>query len=404
MNAAWRCTFAATCLIALVVGSRSAFGLFLSPINTTTGIGLATIAFAAALGQLGQGAAQPMVGMLAERHGAMRVITAGAVAFVIATALTTTVQDAIGLGALVLATAVAGTAMGSIAILLGEVGKRVPPERQGLAIGIVGAGGSAGQLIFGPMTQAAIDAAGWVSAMWLTAALGLLALPLAWAFRQPAERPAANSSDGVPAAASSARNLHATLCQPAFWRIGGSFAICGFHMSFLTSHMPGVIEQCGLPGSLAGTWLALLGITNIAGSIGIGYLLERYAPDTLLAMLYALRALFIGALILLPPTPTVLLGFAIAMGSTYMAALPATTSLVSRMFGAERLGTLFGVVMLVHQIGSFAGVWLGGIAVEATGGFRAIWLLDIGLALIAATLFLPQVRRRRAVAIVPIGE
>jgi predicted MFS family arabinose efflux permease len=391
MDAAWRCTIAATALIALVVGSRSAFGLFLSPINTATGIGLAAIGLAAALGQLGQGVAQPLVGLLADRHGAVRIIAAGSLGFALATALITTVADAFALGALILLTGIAGTAMGSIAMLLGEVGKRVPAERQGLAIGIVGAGGSAGQLLFGPMTQTAIEFAGWASAMWLTAGLGLLALPLALVFRRPAAAPlhtAAGTGAGAPADAS-AGGVRAALRQPAFWLIGGGFAVCGFHMSFLTMHMPGVIERCDLPGSLAGAWLAVLGVTNIAGSIVIGLMLKRHAPAPLLMVLHVLRALFIACLLLLPATPAVMLAFAIAMGATFMAALPPTTVLVTQTFGAGRLATMFGVVMLLHQVGSFAGVWLGGLAAEAVDGYRTLWLVDIGLALVAASLYLP---------------
>jgi predicted MFS family arabinose efflux permease len=280
-----------------------------------------------------------------------------------------------------------------------------------MAIGIVGAGGPVGQLLLGPLTQQAIDISGWIVALWLTAALSLLALPLSMAFRRPvingraqhqpssqagaAHDPAAHdsaahdSAAGTPAAGSGHVALSQALRTPEFWLISGGFAICGFHMSFLTMHMPGVIERCGLPASLAGTWLAVLGLTNVAGSVAVGLMLGRHCPASLLAVLHALRALFIACLLVLPATPLVMFGFAVAMGATYTAALPPTTTLVTRTFGAGGVATLFGMVMLIHQVGSFAGVWLGGLMAEATDGYRAIWLLEIALALIASALYLP---------------
>jgi predicted MFS family arabinose efflux permease len=404
----WPCILAATILIALVVGSRSSFGLFLSPINTATGLGLAALGFAAALGQLGQGVAQPLVGALAERYGATRLIMAGSLAFFAATASLPAVSNAVLLAALVVLTGIAGTAMGSISMLLGEVGRRVPPERQGLAMGIVGAGGSAGQLLIGPLTQTTIELAGWVSALWVTAALGLVAMPLALVFRRPS--PFAKSTDDEPEAPACEPSrqpataglddaVRAAIREPRFWQIGGGFAACGFHMSFLTMHMPGVIDGCGLPASLAGVWLAVLGIANIAGSLAIGLLLKRCAPASLLVVLHVLRAVFITCLLAVPATPGVMLVFAAAMGMTYMAALPPTTMLVTRTFGPRRVATLFGFVMLLHQTGSFAGSWLGGVAAGSVHGYRTLWLVDIGLALLAAAVYLPSSAASRACSV-----
>ena len=425
-DSGWHFTVAATVLIAIVVGSRSSFGLFLSPINTATGLGLGTIGFAAALGHLGQGVAQPLVGALSDRHGASRVIAAGTAGFALATALLAMAADAVGLTALILLAGVTGTAMGSVAMLLGEVTRRVPAERQGLAVGIVGAGGSVGQLVFGPVTQATIESAGWMAALWLTASIALLALPLSLVFRR---RAAMDTPVGVTGAAATSRaitpvtapkrsvaaaagpaaglasgaddDVARALRRPAFWLIGGSFAVCGFHMSFLTMHMPGFIEHCGLPAGLAGAWLAVLGITNVSGSLAIGMLLKRHPPATLLLVLHVLRAIFIAGVLALPATAPALLGFALAMGATYMAILPPSTMLVTQTFGARRLATLFGLLMLLHQIGSFAGVWLGGLAAGSLAGYRVAWLVDIALALLAATLHLPFRQPRIPLAAIP---
>lgn len=408
-HSGWRCTAAAAMLIAIVVGSRSAFGLFLSPINTATGLGLAVLGFAVALGQLGQGLAQPLVGLLADRYGATRLIIAGSLGFAAATVSLTWSTSAFAIAATVVLVGIAGTAMSSIAMLLGEVARRVSPARQALAISIVSAAGPAGQLLFGPMTQAAIEWAGWVRAVWLTAGLGLLALPLALAFRRTVSAkplppgqsggdtgrsPSGEDAQPCGTSGGKAAAVRAALREPMFWKIGGGFAVCGFHMSFLSMHMPGVIERCGLPSSLAGAWLAVLGVSNIGGSLLIGLLLKRFPAATLLIGLHGLRALFVACLLAAPATPAVMLAFAAAMGVTFTAALPPTTVLVTRTFGPRRVATLFGVVMFLHQTGSFAGVWLGGMAAEATAGFRTIWLLDIGLALLAAVIYLPACRRR----------
>jgi predicted MFS family arabinose efflux permease len=381
---AWRLTLAATALMALVMGSRSAFGLFVSPLNTATGIGLAGISLAAAIGQLGLGVGQPIVGRLAERHGAARVIVIGAGLLAAATAAVVLADSTLTLALVLTAAALAGAAVGSNALLVGEIGRRLPLAQQGLAVGVVGAGGSAGQLLLSPATQFAIDMQGWAFAMLATAALGLLAWPLALAFRGPA--PAA----AEPAAAAGDGSLRQILRQGRFWCIAGAFGICGFHVGFLGMHMPGVIERCGLPASLAGTLLAVLGAANIAGSVGIGLALQRWRPAPLLVMLYAVRGLAVAALLALPPTAGVLLAFAVVVGLSYMAVLPPISHLLGHHFGVQRLGTVMGVVMLVHQVGSFAGIWLGGWAAEATGSDRLLWMLDIALAALAMALLWPR--------------
>lgn len=383
-SAAWRLTLAATALMALVMGSRSAFGLFVSPLNTATGVGLAGISLAAAIGQIGLGVGQPIVGHLAESHGAARVIVIGAGLLAGATAAIVLADSVFTLALALAAAALAGAAVGSNALLVGEIGRRVPAAQRGLAVGLVGAGGSAGQLLLSPVTQFTIAAQGWVVAMLATAALSLLAWPLALAFRGPP--PAA----ARPPAAADAGTLGGVLREGRFWRIAGAFGVCGFHVGFLGMHMPGVIERCGLPASLSGTWLAVLGAANIAGSVGIGFALRRWRPAPLLVGLYAVRGLAVAALLALPPTAAVLLAFAVVVGLSYMAVLPPISQLLSRHFGVQRLGTVMGMAMLVHQAGSFAGIWLGGWAAETTGSDRLLWLVDVALALLAVVMLWPR--------------
>ena len=395
MNAAaWRLTLAAATLMALVSGGRTAFGLFVSPLNTASGMGLAALSLALAFGQLAVGLAQPVVGALADRFGALRVILAGAVLLALTTALPAIYQLPWVICAALTASAVAGSAVGSNGVLVGEVSRGVPPGRAGLAVGLIGAGGSVGQLVLGPATHWAIDHLGWSGALLATAALCLVALPLAIPFRRQA------APSAPPRTSAATGEAGGALRQAYFWRIAASFGICGFHVAFLNIHMPGVIERCGLPASLAGTWLAIAGAANIAGSIATGLALKRFDGGWLLAGVYAVRAAGILALLLLPVSPVVMLGFAAVMGASYMATLPPTAQLVSQRYGTARLGMLFGVIMLVHQVGSFMGIWLGGWAVEATGSDQLLWLIDLGLALAAAAMVWPA--RARPTANYPI--
>ena len=376
----WKITAAATALAALIAGSRVSFGLFLSPINTATGLGMASISLAAAVGQLAAGLALPFVGALARRHGTARVISVGACVLAASTALVALANGLLALVLLMLVVSAAGTAVASNALLLGEVSRRAPVEERGFASGIVGAGGPAGQLLLAPLVTLLIGREGWTAALWGVAALALLALPLSLSFKQRARdlqaAPAAQASDGA-------------WRDRRFWLIAASFAICGFHVAFLTVHMPGVIERCGLSTAFSGVWLAIAGAANMGGSIGIGVLMRRQASAPLLMAIYALRALAIGLFLVVPPSPAALLVFAVSMGATYMAALPPTAELLTRSFGVQRLAALLGLIMLIHQVGGFAGAWLGGIAVEHSGSYAPLWIADMALALLAAALQWP---------------
>jgi predicted MFS family arabinose efflux permease len=387
--AAWRLTLAASVLMGLAMGGRFAFGLFVSPLNTASGMGLASLSLMLALGQLGVGFAQPVIGAMADRYGAARVIVAGALVLALSSAVPPLWPMPMAVSLALVASAVAGSAVGSNGLLLGEVGRAVSPARAGLAVGLVGAGASAGQLVLGPAAQWAIDEQGWRIALLGLAALSLLALPLAFVFRRRASGAAVQPTQPVSD----------VLRERRFWRVAASFGVCGFHVAFLAVHMPGVIERCGLPPSLAGTWIALAGAANIAGSIAVGFALKRHDAGVLLGSLYATRALGIAALLVLPVTPMLMLGFAVVMGASHMATLPPTAQLVARQHGVQRLGTLFGIVMLVHQVGSFAGIWLGGWAVEATGSDNLLWCVDAGLALCAAALVWPRPRAAESASV-----
>ena len=396
---AWLLVAAAVALLAITMGSRSVFGLFISPLNSATGLGIATISFAVAVSQLTWGTAQPFCGMLADRYGAARVIAAGSLLAALCGALLPFADSAGLLVALLAVTGVAAT-VGSPSLLVGTVSARVSAERRGLVAGIIGAGGPLGQLLLAPATQGLISLAGWVTAAYATAALALVSVPLAFAFRR---RPAAAAAT-AQAGAQPAATVREALASRGFWLINATFFVCGLHVFFLVTHLPGVIEVCGLPASVSGVALALLGLFNIAGSIGAGFVIQRYSMKATLSILFAARALGIAAFLAAPKTELVVLVFSMWMGLTYMAVLPPTAGLIGRLYGTQRLATLLGLTFLLHQVGAFLGSWLGGVVLEATGGYDVMWQLDMLLAVLAAAVSLTIPGQRGAPRGQPIAR
>ena len=255
---AWLLVAAAVLLLAITLGSRTVFGLFISPINSATGLGIATISFAVAVSQLTWGAAQPFAGMLAERYGAARVIVAGSLLAAAASALVPFADSALLLVAVLAVSGVAAT-VGSPSLLVGTVSQRVSAQQRGLVAGIVGAGGPLGQLMLAPATQTVISTAGWVAAAFCITALALVSIPLALAFRRrPA--PAAAAAQAAPQAGTTVREA---LAHRGFWLINATFFVCGVHVFFLVTHLPGVIEVCGLPPSVSGAALAVLSMVLV---------------------------------------------------------------------------------------------------------------------------------------------
>jgi len=380
---AWAIVCAAIALLAITAGSRSVFGLFISPLNSTTGLGIATISFAIAVSQLTWGAAQPVCGLLAERWGAARVIAAGSLLGAACAALLPFADRVAFLVALLAVSGIAAT-VGSPSLLVGTASQHFSPERRGLIAGIVGAGGPLGQLLLAPATQAVISFAGWVAATLSLAALALAAVPLALFFRRGAPTTPVAAQGAVPPAAT----LRNVLSSRDFWLINATFFVCGLHVFFLVTHLPGVIELCGLPASVSAVSLAVLGLFNIAGSIGAGFVTQRYSMKRTLAILFTSRGLGIGLFLAAPKTEVTVLAFSMWMGLTYMAVLPPTAGLIGKLYGARRLATLLGLTFMLHQVGAFLGAWLGGVVLEATASYDAMWILDLVLAGLAAGLSL----------------
>jgi len=395
-RAAWMLILAASAILMITMGARLTTGLFMSPINTSTGLGIASISFAMAIGQFVWGAAQPVFGAVADKWGSSRVIILGAFLLAGGTALTPFMHSQWGLMLSLGFLSAAGAGAGSFSILIGATAQRLPAARRPFAAGFINAGGSFGQFVFAPLMQAIISSAGWVAAMLTMAATTLLTIPLAWPLRKGAglKKPdPAQAAAAAPAAEAPGIGLGAqikiALRDRSYLFLHAGFFTCGFHIAFLVTHLPGEVALCNLSPSVSATALALIGLFNIAGSLSAGALSTRYRMKSLLALMYASRAVIIVVYLLAPKTPLTFYVFAGALGFTWLATVPPTAGLVGKLFGMRYLSTLFGLTLLSHQVGGFFGAWLGGLSFVAYGDYTWMWYADIVLAIGAALINLP---------------
>jgi len=394
-RAAWILILVASAIMMITMGARLTTGLFLSPLNTATGLGVASISFVMAVAQLMWGAAQPVFGAVADKYGPGRVIALGGVMLAVGTAATPFVDSQWALLLTMGFLSAAGAGAGSFSILIGATAQRLPVERRAFASGFINAGGSFGQFVFAPLMGAIIAGAGWIWAMLTMAAATLLTIPLAWPLRGK-KTAAAPVSAVAPAAAQAAlptvslgQQLREAMRDRSYICLHLGFFTCGFHIAFLVTHLPGEIALCGLPTSVSATALALIGLFNIAGSLGAGMLSSRYRMKSLLFWIYASRAVLVAVYLLAPKTEWTFYLFAAALGATWLATVPPTAGLVGKLFGVRYLATLFGMTLLSHQIGGFFGAWLGGLAVVQNGDYSWMWYADMALALAAALVNLP---------------
>lgn len=382
---------AAAAILLITTGTRQVTGLFVLPIISTTGVDIAAISFALAVGQFMWGAAQPVFGALADSYGAFRVLVFGALLLAFGLALTTFATTQSGLLLTLGVLSAAGAGAGSFSILIGGTARRLDAQQRSLAAGIINAGGSLGQFVFAPITQAIIAAASWGTAMFTLAASALLTIPLAWPLRN---RTSPTTGTPTPAAAAKTAislggQLRLAFRDPSYIYLNLGFFTCGFHVAFLVTHFPGEIANCGLAPGVAANSLALIGLFNVGGSIAAGLLGQRYRMKSLLAGIYGTRAVLIVIYLLMPKTAVNVYLFAAGLGLTWLATVPPTSGIVAKLFGVRYLGTLFGVTLVSHQIGAFLGAWLGGIAMSRTGSYQWVWYADMALALAAALVNLP---------------
>lgn len=385
-------TLAAAGILLITMGARQSLGLFVGPLNTSTGLGIGTISLALAVGQFSWGAIQPVAGAVADRYGPRPVLVGGVLLLAVGSAITPFMGTGFGLMLSLGVLSAMGSGAGSFSVLIGAAAQRLPAEARGTASGVINAGGSFGQFVFAPVLQSLIQTVGWMGAMWSMALATLAALPLVGKLTDGAPAPV----ERVAGEGGLGRAVAEAIRHPSYLLLHAGFFTCGFHIAFLVTHLPGEVDLCGLPPSVAGWSLAIIGLANVMGSLFVGSCISRYRSKHLLAAMYASRAVLIALYLLMPRTEAVFYLFAAGLGFTWLATVPPTAALVGKLFGVRYLATLFGLTLLSHQIGGFLGAWLGGVAVMHFGDFTWMWYADMALAVLAALVNLP-IREARIV-------
>lgn len=393
MTSVWRTSgwilLGSALILALSLGTRHGFGLFLPPMSAQFGWGREVFAFAIALQNLIWGLAQPFTGALADRFGAAKVVFVGGILYAVGLALMSMADSPATLSlsaGLLIGIGLSGT---TFSIILGVVGRALPPEKRSMGMGLASAAGSFGQFAMLPGTLGLIGWLGWSMAL---VALGLLVafiLPLVAMLK---DRP-------VPVAVGEQtlrEALHEACTHSGFWLLAFGFFVCGFQVVFIGVHLPAYLVDQHLPATVGTTVLALIGLFNVFGTYIAGWLGGRMSKPRLLTGLYLLRAVVIVGFLWAPLTQTTAYLFGISMGLLWLSTVPLTNGTVATLFGVRNLSMLGGIVFLFHQLGAFLGGWLGGVVYDHTGSYDMIWHVSIALSLMAAALNWPV--RERPVA------
>lgn len=390
----WFFILIAAAILMITMGARQSLGLFMYPLNVHTGLGIATISFAMAVGQLVWGAVQPVFGAVADRWGPGRVIVFGAFLLAAGCVLTTQVTSEFGLILAIGIISAAGAGAGSFSVLIGATSQHIPAQRRSFAGGVINAGGSMGQFVFAPLNQAVMSVFGWMQAMWMMAVFALTTAPMAWWLRGRPQPKTAIADEQM----SLRQQLKIASRDRSYWCLQAGFFTCGFHIAFLVTHLPNEVNLCGLSVTVASASLAIIGLANVFGSLTAGALGSRVRMKMILFWMYASRTIAILIYLAAPKEPWTFYIFAAVLGATWLATVPPTAGLIGKLFGVRYLATLFGFTLLSHQIGGFLGAWLGGIAVTSTGNYLWMWWADAALALAAALVNLP-IREGKVVGI-----
>lgn len=382
---AWQVLACGAAIVTLSMGVRHGFGLWLLPITSDQGWSRESFAFAMAVQNLSWGVFGIFAGMAADRFGAFRVLIAGAVMYALGLLgmawSTSTTGFALTAGILIGA-AQAGT---TYAVIYGVIGRQIAPERRSWAMGVAAAAGSFGQFLMVPVEGWLISSFGWQQALiWLSAAL-LLVFPLALGLREP----------GFAAGQAPAREqtilqaLREALGYRSFQLLMAGYFVCGFQVVFIGVHLPSYLKDNGLSPQVASYALALIGLFNVIGTYAAGALGQRLPKRHILAFIYLARALAITVFLLVPLSPLSVYVFAAVMGVLWLSTVPPTNAVVAQIFGVAHLSMLGGFVFFSHQIGSFLGVWLGGVLYDRTGSYDVVWMIAIALGVLAALVNLP---------------
>ena len=386
----WALVWAGGIAMGLALGVRHVQGLFLLPITLDRGWSRETFALAMAVQNLVWGLAQPFTGMVADRWGAGKVVAGGLALYalgLVGMALASTPVTFVLCAGVCIGVAQSGTAFGAI---YGALSRLVPPKRRGWALGMAGAVGGLGQFVLVPAVQGLIAGWGWHATLLLLALALAAALPLAAALREPARADgAATPSPGAPEGQPLRAALREAFAHRGFWLLNLGFLACGFQLAFIANHLPAYLLDRGLAPTHAVGALATIALANVAGTYACGLLGAKHRRKHLLTAVYLTRTGTMALFLLLPVSPASLYLFSAAMGLTWLGTVPLTNGLVAQVFGVRYLTTLFGFVFLGHQIGSFLGVWLGGVVFEATRSYDLVWLAAMALGLVSAALHAP---------------
>jgi MFS family permease len=378
---------AAGCLIAMIAfGPRSALGQFLTPLSLAQGWGRDVFSLALAIQNLLWGVGQPFAGAIADRYGAVRVLSGGAILYALGLAwmayadtpatlqLTSGVLIGFGLSGC------------SFNMVIGAFGKLLPPEWRSISFGLGTAAGSFGQFLFSPLARGLIDGFGWQAALMAFAAIILMIVPLSMLLATPRDAVARNV---VEAPQSLRHALSEAFAHRSYVLLVLGFFTCGFQIAFVTVHLPAYLVDRGLSAD-AGAWtIGVIGLFNIMGSLTAGYLGNVMPKRYILAFIYFVRALAVIAFISLPMTFMSAIMFGAITGFLWLSTVPPTSALVAVMFGTRWLAMLFGFAFFSHQVGGFLGVWLGGLLFENTGSYDIVWWLSVFFGVASALINLP---------------
>ena len=369
-------------ILALSLGVRHGFGLFLAPMSAEFGWGREVFAFAIALQNLIWGLAQPFTGALADRFGAAKVVLIGGVLYALGLVCMGLSDSAVTLSlsaGLLIGIGLSGT---SFSVILGVVGRAVPPHKRSMGMGIASAAGSFGQFAMLPGTLGLIGWLGWSAALLVLGCLVALIVSLVSMLKDK-PLPVLGHEQTLSEA------LREACSHSGFWLLAFGFFVCGFQVVFIGVHLPAYLVDQHLPATVGTTVLALIGLFNIFGTYTAGWLGGRMSKPRLLTGLYLLRAVVIALFLWAPVTTTSAYLFGMAMGLLWLSTVPLTNGTVATLFGVRNLSMLGGIVFLFHQLGSFLGGWLGGVVYDRTGSYDLIWQVAIVLSLMAAALNWP---------------
>jgi len=382
----WAVIVAGGLIAAIALGIRSTFGLFQDSMVDTLGTGRGTFGLMVAIQSLVWGFSQPIAGAISDRFGAARTLAVGGVLYSLSLLLMSTATSS-GM-ALFSGGFLTGMSVGaaSFAVVLSSVGRMVPDEKRSMTLGIVSALGSVGQFVLVPVAQVVLDRTSWQTTVVTMAVIAASLIVLTPVLRGKASDFTEFDDVNQDADRPLSGDLRRAASSRSYWLLNGAFFVCGFHVTFIGTHLPSYVGDLGQASSIGSTALALIGLFNVVGSLSAGFLGQRYSFTKLLAGIYGLRALFIATYVVVPASGTTTIIFAMAIGTMWLATVPLTSAIVTQQFGTAHSGSLFGIVFVAHQIGAFFGAWLGGTLSDSTGSFVTVWWIAVALG-VAAMIF-----------------